>query len=532
MMLKGNDRRGGSMADIVLISPRFEMSYWGLEHALPFMGKSANMPPAALPLLAALTPPVHRVTLMDENVAPIDFDRCARADIVGLTGMIVQRRRMAEILRTLKDRGAFTVVGGPWISVREDYFGSLADVVFVGEAEETWPAFLEDWTAGTPAARYEQSGKTDLARVPAPRLDLLDMKRYAFGNVQFTRGCPFTCEFCDIIVLFGRKPRIKTVPQILAELDQLHRAGQEIVFIVDDNLIANKRAIRDILGPVVDWQRERDFPLTFFTEASLDLADEPELMRLMVEANIVNVFVGIETPNEASLRETRKFQNLRRGGSMVGRIHAIQDAGMEVWSGMILGFDHDDDTIFDAQFRFVSEARIVGSMVGMLNAIPTTPLHDRLAAEGRLDLSDDPAYGTNVIPKRLDRATLRDGYLRILRDMSEPAAYFDRLDALYLRGPLSGDQGRTARLAAKPWLRRREQVRFLARAAVMFARLMLRVREPDLRAEYRRRILRLARVNPRPVLLFVYALRAAMHYHAWRLADRMSRNPAGAVNSY
>jgi radical SAM superfamily enzyme YgiQ (UPF0313 family) len=520
------------MADIVLISPRFEMSYWGLEHALPLMGRRANMPPAALPLIAALTPPGHRVTIMDENVAPIDFDRCARADIVGLTGMIVQRHRMREILEELKRRGVFVAVGGPWISVREDYFGHLADTVFVGEAEETWPRFLEDWQAGKPAPRYQQAEKTDLSKLPAPRLDLLDMRNYAFGNVQFTRGCPFTCEFCDIIVLFGRRPRIKTVPQIIAELDQLHRLGQEIVFIVDDNLIANKKAIVEVLRAVIEWQRERGFPLTFFTEASLDLADEPALMQLMVDANIVNVFVGIETPNEESLRETKKLQNLRRGGTMVEKIHAIQSAGMEVWSGMILGFDHDDETIFDAQLRFAGEARIVGSMIGMLNAIPTTPLHARLAAEGRLDPDDDSVFGTNVIPVKLDRAVLRDGYLRVLRDMSEPAAYFDRMDSLYITGPLSGDQGRTARLTARPWLRRREQARFLVRATVLFARLMLRVTEPELKAEYRRRIMKLARTNPRPVLLFVYALRAAMHYHAWRLAGSMSGKQGNVVNSY
>jgi radical SAM superfamily enzyme YgiQ (UPF0313 family) len=520
------------MVDIVLINPRFEMSYWGLEHALPFMGCRANMPPAALPLLAALTPAGHTVTIMDENVAPIDFDRCARADIVGLTGMIVQRHRMREILQALKQRGAFTVVGGPWVSVREDYFGDLVDVVFVGEAEETWAGFLDDWAAGQAAPRYEQAQKTDLSTLPPPRLDLIDIRRYAFGNVQFTRGCPFTCEFCDIIVLFGRRPRIKTVPQILAELEMLRQAGQEIVFIVDDNLIANKRAIKDVLRSVIAWQQERGFPLTFFTEASLDLADEPELMRLMVEANIVGLFVGIETPNEESLRETRKLQNLRKGASLVEKIHHIQEAGMEVWSGMILGFDHDDESIFDTQVRFIAEARIVGSMVGMLNAIPKTPLYDRLAAEGRLDPSDEPAYGTNVIPVRLSRPTLCDGYLRILREMSEPAAYFDRLDSLYIHGPLSGDQGRTARLVGRPWLRRREQVRFLIRASVIFARLMLRVREPELRNEYRRRILRVAQTNPRPALIFLYALRAAMHFHAWRLARTMSKAPAGVVNSY
>ena len=358
------------------------------------------------------------------------------------------------------------------------------------------------------------------------------MRNYAFGNVQFTRGCPFTCEFCDIIVLFGRRPGSRPFRQILAELDQLHRMGQEIVFIVDDNLIANKKAMVEVLRAVIEWQEARGFPLTFFTEASLDLADEPALMKLMVDANVVNVFVGIETPNEESLRETRKLQNLRRGGTMVEKIHAIQSAGMEVWSGMILGFDHDDETIFDAQLRFAAEARIVGSMIGMLNAIPTTPLHARLAAEGRLDPDDDSVFGTNVIPMLLDRAVLRDGYLRVLRDMSEPSAFFDRMEPLFIDGPLSGDHGRTARLTTRPWLRRREQARFLVKAAVLFGRLMLHVPETELRTEYRRRMLKAVRSNPRPVVLFIYALHAAMHYHAWRLAGTMSGKSGNVVNSY
>ena len=197
------------MADIVLINPRFEPSYWGLDYALPILGKRANMPVAALPLIAALTPTRHTITLIDENVEPIDFERCARADIVGVTGMIVQRQRMREILTLLKERGVFTVVGGPWISVSEGYFDSLADVVFVGEAEQTWPQFLRDWEDGTAAARYQQVERTDMTTVPVPRFDLVDMRHYAFASLQFSRGCPFLCEFCDIIVVFGRRPRIK-----------------------------------------------------------------------------------------------------------------------------------------------------------------------------------------------------------------------------------------------------------------------------------------------------------------------------------
>lgn len=213
------------MADIVLINPRFEVSFWGLEHAMPYLGKRALFPVAALPLLAALTPSPHTVTLIDENVAAIDFERCAAADIVGLTGMSVQRARMREILVQLKRIGAFTVVGGPWVTLQEDYFGELADTVFIGEAEDTWPQFLIEWADGRPARRYEQRERTDMSRVPAPRFDLLPMKRYAFASVQFSRGCPFTCEFCDIIVTFGRRPRLKTSAQIIGEIEALAARG-------------------------------------------------------------------------------------------------------------------------------------------------------------------------------------------------------------------------------------------------------------------------------------------------------------------
>ena len=227
------------MVDIVLINPRFETSYWGMEHALHLCaksGKRANMPVSALPLLAALTPAEHKITLIDENVEDIDFVLCAKADIVGVTGMTVQRFRMTEILKELKGRGCFTVVGGPWVSVQEDYFGALANVIFVGEAEETWPQFLADWAERKHASRYEQAERTDMSKVPPPRYDLLKMNRYVVAPVQFSRGCPFTCEFCDIIVTFGRRPRLKTIPQIIAELEVLRRlGGVGAVFIVDDN---------------------------------------------------------------------------------------------------------------------------------------------------------------------------------------------------------------------------------------------------------------------------------------------------------
>src|SRR5581483_3609585 len=236
--------------------------------------------------------------------------------IVGLTGMSVQRFRMKEILTELKKRGAFVVVGGPWVTVQEDYFGELADVIFIGEAEETWPRFLREWKEGRHGRRYEQAEKSDMTKVPTPRFDLLKMRHYLFGSVQFSRGCPFQCEFCDIIVTFGRRPRLKTSAQVIAELEALRAQKIDVAFIVDDNLIGNKKAVKALLRDLIAYQQREGYPMNFFTEASLDLAEDEELMRLMVDANIGSVFIGIESPNEKALQETRKFQNVRPVGSL------------------------------------------------------------------------------------------------------------------------------------------------------------------------------------------------------------------------
>jgi radical SAM superfamily enzyme YgiQ (UPF0313 family) len=515
------------MADIVLIVPRFEISFWGLEHALPFLGTKAVMPVAGLPLLAALTPPDHAVTIIDENVEPIDFARCARADIVGVTGMNVQRRRMKEILTELRSRGVFTVVGGPWATVEENDLAGLADVFFIGEAETTWPQFLAEWSKGRHLARYEQSQRTDMATVPAPRLDLLRMSDYAFGNVQFSRGCPFTCEFCDIIVTFGRRPRIKTSAQILGELDGVVAAGKDLVFIVDDNLIGNKAAIKEVLREVVAWQQRHGYPLEFVTEASIDLADDADLMQLMVDANISSVFVGIETPNEESLRETKKTQNLRRrGGTMLDKVHRIQDAGIEVWCGLIVGFDNDGPGIFAEQRRFMAQSRIVNAMLSMLVAIPRTPLYKRLQAEGRLDTSEDDAsfgaFGTNIVPLRIGRDALREGYVALMRDLYAADAYFGRLDELYLEARLKVGHGRLRYLRRHPLRRLRLDVRLLIEAIAISLMLQRGVPDPGLRREYRRRVLRAAWRRREPEVIRHYVIRCAMHYH-WHKISQLGK---------
>ncbi len=520
------------MARIAIVNPRFEVSYWGFEYALPLVGKRANLPVACLPLLAALTPPEYQIELVDENVEALDFAKLAAADIVGLTGMSVQRRRMREILAELKARGAFTVVGGPWVSVREDYFDGLADVIFVGEAEETWPRFLRDWEAGQWQRRYEQAERTDMSRVPCPRYDLVKTEHYLFGSLQFSRGCPFQCEFCDIIVTFGRRPRLKTAPQIRAELAGLLAAKMTIAFIVDDNLIGNKREIKHLLRDVAAWQRERGYPLTFFTEASLDLADDAELMQLMVDANIQCVFIGIESPNEESLRETKKFQNVRPGATIAERVRQVQRAGLEVWCGMILGFDHDTPDVFAAQQEFIAEARIAHAMIGMLAAIPKTPLYDRLRADGRLDEDDEPAFGTNVIPLGMSREALRDGYVQTMHALYEPDAYFDRVESLYLRDKFQFGSSRNAYLRRRPlkWLK--AQAIDVAKCLYLFQRLMRQVPEAHLRREYRRRLWRLLRKHREPATLFVYLLKCAIHYHHYTMTQQMTTDAARIVNSF
>jgi radical SAM superfamily enzyme YgiQ (UPF0313 family) len=519
------------MADIVLINPRFEVSYWGLEYAMPLIGKRATMPVASLPLLAALAPG-HTVTLIDENVEAIDWRRVAEADIVGVTGMSVQRQRMKEILTELKERSLFTVVGGPWVTVQEDYFGDLADVIFIGEAEETWPQFLSDWQAGTHQVRYEQANKSDVTRIPTPRFDLLKMQHYLSGSLQFSRGCPFQCEFCDIIVTFGRKPRIKTSKQVIAELEALRAQNMREVFIVDDNLIGNKKAIKEVLKDVITYQHAHGFPFLFFTEASLDLAEDAELMQLMVDANIRTVFIGIESPNEKSLKEAKKYQNVRPVGTLAERVRRVQDAGMEVTCGMIVGFDNDDPTIFDAQRAFIKEARLVNVMIGMLSAIPKTPLHARLAREGRLDTADEPEFGTNVIPLRMSRSELRDGYVGVLRDLNDADAYFDRLDDLYLKGRVPVFKGMWKFWRRRPWSWLKFQARNLVASAVLFWRMMREVPEGALRRVYRQRLWNLIKARPNPGLLLRYLGKAAMQYHAHTLVQGMSQEQSPVVNTF
>jgi radical SAM superfamily enzyme YgiQ (UPF0313 family) len=421
----GNTRR----LSICFINPKFEPSYWGFDYALPlYPGKKrCTMITGALPTLAGLTDARHEIRLLDENVEDICFESLRRFDIVGVTGMNVQKVRMKEILLRLRELGIFAVVGGAYASVDREFFDGLCNVLFSGEADETWPRFVEDFAACRPfESFYEQESFTDMTTVPKPRYDLLEVDRYASGSLQFSRGCPFQCEFCDIIVTFGRRPRTKKPSQVIEELEDMKRAGFFSCFIVDDNFIGDKRKAKELLRVLAEWQEEHGYPLRLSTEASLNLADDREILDLMYRANFRHVFIGIETPRAASLSEVKKQQNVL-GDSMEKKLARIQNAGIDVHAGFIVGFDSDDSEIFEDQFRFIQETGVLLALVTILGAIPKTALHERLKSEGRL--VDDP--NINFVPKQMSRDELEKGYWDLLERLYSPEAFLERYFRTY-----------------------------------------------------------------------------------------------------
>lgn len=437
---------------IVLVAPRNPESFWTFDRILPTLGKRCLYPNLSLPTVAGLTPREHDVVLIDENVEEIDFD--IEADVVGITGYIVHRKRILEIAAEFRRRGKFVVAGGPFASLCPEELREHVDVVFVDEAEYTWPRFLADYAAGEWQAEYRQVEKPSLEDSPTPRFDLLAVDRYRSMTMQFARGCPYNCEFCDIIVMYGRRPRTKTVAQVLAEIEAIHALGVGNIFVVDDNFIGDKRRAKHLLEAIADWQRQHDYAIEMMTEVTINVAQDAELLRLMREANFSTVFVGIESPRAESLAETHKTQNLREG--LLQSVHRIQAAGIEVMAGMIVGFDHDDPSIFAEQLRFLEDARIPVSMTGMLNAVPKTPLHTRLKEAGRLvaEVVGDQFVFTNIVPAGMTRRELYLGYKRLLEDTYGYDAFRRRARSLLL--------GRGERLKQRV-VARREDLRLFAR---------------------------------------------------------------------
>ncbi|HAM56053.1 MAG TPA: B12-binding domain-containing radical SAM protein [Candidatus Rokubacteria bacterium] len=429
---------------IYLIAPRNPESFWTFDRILPSIGKRCAFPNLSLPTVAALTPAGHEIVLCDENVESIDFD--TDADIVGITGYVVHKTRMFQIIEELRRRGKFVVAGGPFASLCPEELRGRVDVLFVDEAEYTWPQFVREYEAGSWQAEYRQEEKPSMLDSPLPRFDLLKIGRYRSMAIQFARGCPFNCDFCDIIVMYGRRPRTKSVEQVMAEVAEIHRLGVRNIFVVDDNFIGNKKEAKKLLLALAEWQEAHGYPVEFMTEVSLNVAQDDELLALMKRADFSTIFVGIESPRKASLESTGKTQNMRE--DILTSVHRIQAAGIEVMAGMIVGFDSDDAEIFEEQFRFIQAARIPISMTGMLNAVPKTPLYDRLKAAGRLiaESVGDQFVFTNIIPKGMSRLELYEGYRRLLERLYEYGNYRRRAMALILgRGAL-----RASRLATAP----------------------------------------------------------------------------------
>jgi radical SAM superfamily enzyme YgiQ (UPF0313 family) len=413
--------------NVLLLYPKFPDTFWSFKHALKFIGKKASLPPLGLLTVAAMLPEGWSKRLVDVNVRKLRARDLSWADVVFISGMIAQRDSARELIALCRAAGKTIVAGGPLFMLEHEQFPEVNHFV-LNEAELTLPDFLRDLERGTAQHLYASSEFPDLGGTPAPLWELADLHRYAWMSVQFSRGCPFDCEFCNITAMLGHRPRTKSTAQVIAELDGLHRRGwRGPVFFVDDNFIGNKRVLKEELLPaLIQWQQGK--PGTpFSTEASINLADDEELMRLMVDAGFNTVFVGIETPEEESLAECNKRQN--RGRDLVADVKRIQRAGLEVEGGFIVGFDSDTPTIFARQMEFIQRSGIVTAMVGLLQAIPGTKLHERLSGQGRLvgDLTGNNLDGTiNFIP-RMHRDTLREGYKRLMGYLYAPGPYYQRI---------------------------------------------------------------------------------------------------------
>jgi radical SAM superfamily enzyme YgiQ (UPF0313 family) len=414
---------------VLMIYPEFPDTFWSFKHALPFQGKRSAFPPLGLMTVSSLLPSHWQKRLVDLNVSRLkdsDFDW---ADVVFVSGMLVQGPSMRDVIARAKARSVRTVVGGPIASAKDSTIDE-ADHVVQGESEEIIAELAADLERGSARPHYSAPRLPDVALVPLPDMRLIQMNRYSSMAVQYSRGCPFTCEFCDIIEIYGRRPRTKSPEQVCAELDQLCRLGwRGPVFVVDDNFIGNKKNVRVLLPALVKWMRDHKFPFSLYTEASVNLAEEEDLLRLMREAHFTRVFLGIETPVTESLQETTKFQNLRK--DLLGSVKLIQAYGIEVMAGFIVGFDNDPPNVFDRQIQFIRQAAIPLSMVGLLTALPNTQLWRRLKTEGRLlkeSLGNNTLIDLNFIPK-MDKQQLLDGYKQILQTIYNPKEYFERASA-------------------------------------------------------------------------------------------------------
>jgi len=412
---------------ILLVYPEFPDTFWSFKHALKFIHKKAGAPPLGLLTVAAMLPAEWEKRLVDLNVTELTDEYLAWADFVFVSAMIVQRKSAQAVIERCKTAGVKVVAGGPLFTMEHEQFPDV-DYFVLNEAEETLAPFLRDLEQGRAERVYASDVYPDIHQTPVPLWDLADLKYYDTISIQFSRGCPFNCDFCNVTALLGHRPRTKSPAQIIAELDSLYALGwRKSIFFVDDNFIGNKKQIKsDLLPALIEWRKNK-VGMPFSTEASINLADDPELMRLMTQAGFNTVFVGIETPNEDSLIECSKNQN--KGRDLVESVKILQRAGLQVQGGFIVGFDNDSPSIFQQQIDFIQKSGIVTAMVGLLQAPLGTRLYERMQKEGRLvnDFSGDNVDGsTNIIP-RMGLEPLREGYREILSHIYAPKYYYERV---------------------------------------------------------------------------------------------------------
>ncbi len=422
---------------VLLLYPLFPKSFWSFEKAIELIGCKVSLPPLGLITVAAILPQSWEFRLVDRNVRFETVAEWEWADLVILSGMIVQKPDMLNLIREGKRRGKLVAAGGPYVtSVPEKATEAGVDFLILDEGEITLPLFVKALERGETSGRFSANGdKPDVTQTPIPRYDLLDLQAYSDMSVQFSRGCPFQCEFCDIIVLYGRKPRTKTPAQLLAELQTLYDLGwRRTVFVVDDNFIGNKRNVKLLLPEVAHWMAKLGYPFSLITEASVDLAEDQELLDLMIAANFSAVFLGIETPDTDSLTLTKKYQNTRN--SLIEAVNKINGVGLRVMAGFIIGFDGEKPGAGDRIIDFVEATAIPFAMFSMLQALPNTALWERLKQEGRLLEGEDEATGNqttliNFIPSRPIEELARE-YIHCFWELYEPERYLGRVYRHYL----------------------------------------------------------------------------------------------------
>jgi len=412
----------------LLIYPEFPDTFWSFRYALKFISKKASSPPLGLLTIAAMLPEAWEKRLVDMNVESLEDEDVRWADLVFVSAMSVQKESVQGVIERCKAAGVRIVAGGPLFTTDYGEFGAI-DHLVLNEAEITLPRFLEDFRNGVAGHFYTTDQWADMGQTPVPLWGLVNMKHYASINIQYSRGCPFNCEFCDITLLCGRTPRTKEKDQIIREIESVYASGfRGQVFFVDDNFIGNKKKLKEeVLPAIIEWMEMRKHPFSFNTQASIELSDHKDLMEMMVRAGFDVVFVGIETPHEQSLAECSKFQNKNR--DLLLSVRKIQKAGLEVQGGFIVGFDNDPLTIFDTQIRFIQASGVVTAMVGILIALPRTQLYERLKKEQRLlkeTSGNNTDFSTNFIPK-MGYDLLISGYKKVLSTLYSPRHYYERV---------------------------------------------------------------------------------------------------------